>query len=118
MLDGRQRQRAAVAQNHPAHHFCLAVGAEGRCRPAQAFDLDEFGYHGRAVDQQPVHLGIDRIDPTPDRPQRVRRRRDVHLSLVVAQRAGRLLDAPPAERKERGGPRQARGSGGFWQTKR
>ena len=59
--------RRPVAQDEAAHHVGFAVGAEGRAGLAQALGCDQLGDHAGALDQQPVHRLVDRVDPVADR---------------------------------------------------
>ena len=62
MLDGGERQRARVARDQAAHHVGLALRPEGGAGPAGALGPDQASITDAALDQQPVHLRVDRVD--------------------------------------------------------
>ncbi len=62
MLDGGDWQRAIVGSHQPAHHRGLPPGPEGIGRFAGALDADQGIDHCTALDQQTMHLRIDRVD--------------------------------------------------------
>jgi hypothetical protein len=61
-LDGVERQQALMAQRQALHHVGLAAGPEGRPRPARPLGVDQRVDDRAALDQETVHLRVDRID--------------------------------------------------------
>ena len=59
-------RRPRVPLGDPAHHLGLATRAEGRAAALPGLDGDELVDDAAALDQQPVHAGVDAVDLDPE----------------------------------------------------